>query len=830
MLLSNYFRINNAANPLVKHRFTRKAKWLMISRLNDAAFQVGALLLAAPDLASRATLIAGAIVEQIPDCACSIHRFVTTNPAEPWIAIGAAGPMTIEKSSFPSRGRLTQPLLADPPQAVIHAGSDIRREDYSHLHVARTIVSLAYIPLQHEGQLTGAVEIATFSEPLLSTDLQQIEPILELASPAILAAEDFEQQRQALLDSVHRISQLYDLEKSLNATLEFDVVTALIPEKVAAMLPCQAIHLWLFDGEDLRLFASHGEDGTVETGVTTQGKGEGFVADMAEEGEPLLIDDPEDERLALRNQTLDLESSTPPVRNALMVPLIQDEAEVGVLEAVNKDGDTFDEDDQFFLVSIAETVSSALKNASLMEAERKLEILKTLVRVSSEITSTLRLDRLLQIIVNSPQNVLPYERCAIALDNRGRLQLKAISGMASLPLGDVHVERLHDLVRWLSGEDEALHLRSHEDVESGSNDPELPAQVRRHFEETGFRALYSLPLVDDQGRLGLLLYESSEPDFLDVPHTEMIKVLAGQATVAIRNALLYREVPLIGVIEPLMMKKRALLSSRRSRWMTAGVVFECMLFLGFCPFPLRVAGDAVVAPQHLVTVAAPVDGNVAAVYAHEGQHVSAGEALGAMYDWQWRTDLAASEAKYQEAMLMMQNDLAHQSAQSGVDRTQAEYLRAEAARAQTRLDNAQLRSPIDGVVVTANLQNAAGKHLDAGDAFAQVLDLSNAVIQVAVPERDVILLRSGMAASIKLDSYPQRTWHDTVAVVSPVALPADGERNFIVEVPVPNSEAMLRAGMTGRAKILVGWKPVGYVLLRKPTLWVWQTLWNWIGW
>ena len=70
-----------------------------------------------------------------------------------------------------------------------------------------------------------------------------------------------------------------------------------------------------------------------------------------------------------------------------------------------------------------------------MHAERKLEILEALVQVSSEITSTLRLDRLLQIIVNSPQNVLRYELCAIALDNRGKLQLKAVSGLTSLPCG-----------------------------------------------------------------------------------------------------------------------------------------------------------------------------------------------------------------------------------------------------------------------------------------------------------------------------------------------------------------------------------------------------------
>ncbi len=71
--------------------------------------------------------------------------------------------------------------------------------------------------------------------------------IAELAGPAILASEEFERQRQDLLDSVHRMSQLYDLEKSLNATLEIDEVTTLAPEKTAAMLGCQAVHLWLFE-------------------------------------------------------------------------------------------------------------------------------------------------------------------------------------------------------------------------------------------------------------------------------------------------------------------------------------------------------------------------------------------------------------------------------------------------------------------------------------------------------------------------------------------------------------------------------------------------------
>ena len=509
---------------------------------------------------------------------------------------------------------------------------------------------------------------------------------------------------------------------------------------------------------------------------------------------------------------------------------MQDEAEVGVLEAVNRVDRPFDEDDQFLLSSMAETVSNALKNASLMLAERKLEILKVLVQVSSEITSTLRLDRLLQIIVNSPQTVLPYELCAIALDNRGRLQLKAVSGMARLPMGDPAVERVEQLVRWLSSEPDALHLRWHEGSESDESSG-LPPEVLDHFKETGYRALYSLPLTDDQGRVGVLVFESSDPEFLGVAQIEMIKVLAGQATVALRNALLYREVPLINLLEPLMQKRAALLrTTRRRRLVYAAAAAAVVLFLAFCPLPMRVAGEAVVEAQHLATVAAPVDGNVDKVYVHEGQRVAAGEVLGALNDWQWRTNLAAAEAKYQQALLEMEDDLAHGSARAGTDRANVNYLRSESAQARARLESAQLRSPIAGIVVTPNLENAAGEHLDAGAPFAQVLDLNSAVVRIAVPERDAGLLRSGQPAAIKLDSYPQRTWHDAVSVVSPQAVAGDGERTFSVEVPVPNGDAALHAGMSGKGKISIGFRPAGYVLLRRPALWFWQTLWNWIGW
>jgi RND family efflux transporter MFP subunit len=788
-------------------------------------YDFAALLFTASSTAARAGLVGATVVSQFPNCACILYRFVDGSSDAAWRSLGFAGEVSLEQVTLPSASPLLAPLLTGPEAAVTYSGAELRREDFAHLHVTRSVASICCLRLMTDGILFGATEILSFADALTPEDIEGLQPLLDIAAVALLRAEESEREKEHLLDSVYRLTQLYDLEKSLNATLDLDHVTALIPRKVLDILKCEAVHLWLFDGDVLTLKSTSGADATVYVGMTQQA-GEGYVGDAAEEGETLLIADPSDERLTLRNK----ESETP-VWTAMVVPLMQDEAEVGVLEAVNKvrenSSAAFDEDDEFFLTTIAETVSSALKNASLMYAERKLAILETLVHVSSEITSTLRLDRLLQIIVNSPQNVLPFERCAIALDTRGKLQLKAVSGLAHLPIGEARVEMLQGLVRWLSQQPEAIHLRLHE----GDASEQLPQEVASYFEATGYRALYALPLNDDQGRVGMLLYESSDPDFLDLPHTEMIKILAGQATVAIRNALLYREVPLISLLEPLMQRKQALLRTTRGRLLGFGLgAAAAALFLIFCPLPMRLTGVATIAPEHLVTVAAPVAGTVATVYVHEGQRVHAGQALASMNDLQWRTELTAAEARYRAAELTMEADLARGSAQAGEDRAQVEFLQAEAMRARNRIDNATMRSPIDGIVMTSSLEDAAGERLDAGAAFAQILDLRSAVVDVAIPQSEASLLEPGQTVSIKLNSYPQRSWHGAVDIVSPEAEPGDGVRTFAARVPLANADAALRTGMSGRGKIFIGYRPAGYVLLRGPALWAWQTLWNWFGW
>jgi hypothetical protein len=71
----------------------------MISPANDAAVEVGALLLSKPDAVSRASIIASVIVTQLPNCACAVHRFIQQDLEITWNVIGLAGDISPEPSA-----------------------------------------------------------------------------------------------------------------------------------------------------------------------------------------------------------------------------------------------------------------------------------------------------------------------------------------------------------------------------------------------------------------------------------------------------------------------------------------------------------------------------------------------------------------------------------------------------------------------------------------------------------------------------------------------------------------------------------------------------------
>jgi len=779
--------------------------------LPSADFAVA--LLARPGTHARAQLVARRVTDLLPGAAAVVY--VKTGAA--FNAIATSGEVKVA----------AQLRFSPAERVAILEGQALRRETFAHLDVRRTVESLTYLTLTSEEQVIGLLEVVSFEQSLPETALGPMEELRQIASTALSAAVAYEDEQNNLLQSVSRVTQMYDLEKVFNSTLEVHPLLQLVADKFQEVMHVQAVNVWMVDGDVIRLVNRAGHDPTTDLN-TIQSPGDGVAGDVSDNGETVLIQDPQDQRLCRRNA----ERSGTSVLSLLASALMDRESLVGVVEVINReDGAPFDDDDLFLLTSICQTANNALHNASLLQSERKLEVLETLVKVSHEITSTLDMDRVLQAVIKGARSVVAYDRAAIALEQRGNLVLKVVSGMTVINFSDPTVKLLKEMLEWASLSKEEIHVTQRVD----DIDVEREAsreKFRQYFQITGARTFFVLPLDDDQGRVGLLSLESRDPDFLTQAHMEVIRVLAAQTTVALRNASLYREVPFIGLLEPVLEKKRKFLAlEKRRRMLVLGAVAATIVFLAAFPIPMRLSGTAAVAPAHRARVTPTTEGVVKAVYVREGDTVGTGSILADLEDWDARAAVAAASAKYQSALADVNRALAaNESTEAGVQRVQADYWMAELKRLEEQLDKTHLRTPIAGVVSTPEVENLVGRHLAPADTFAEVIDVEKSLVDVAIDERDVGLLAPGQPATVKLDSFPLETFRGQVEVVSPLGVVENDEKIFYARVLVLNERRLIRTGMQGRGKVGAGWRPAGYVLFRRPAMWIYSKLWSWFGW
>ncbi len=767
------------------------------------------------------------MADLLAESAVNVYTIGEIDGTSYWIPKATFGDATIHEQTIALDSGLLA-ILQEDASPVIHKGKEIKREDYPHIDTRRTLLSLCYIPLIHKELLVGTLEILSFEEELSEDAITAMGPAAGVAAAAIGAAQTYEEERHGTFSSITRLSQLYDLEKVFSSTLEMQELLPLIGSKFSEILQCQAVNIWLLlPDENVELMHQAGEDPTSFKGQVLK-PNEGIAGTISDDGEPVCISDTNDERLLERNQA----APESPATTLIAAAIMDKAALVGVVEVVNKlDGSAFDDDDLFTLSSLTETASTALHNAGLLMAERKVEILETLNTVSHEITSTLNMERMLQTIVNAPQAVIPYERAAIVLEQRGKFKLSAISGLTEFNADAPDIAPLNEILQWAALSEETLHVRQHGD-EIDSEREQTRAKFKKYFAEAGMRGFYARPLNDDTGRVGMYALESSDPDFLGPAHIEILELLAGQATVALRNAQMYKEVPFISVLEPVLVRKRkfmAMEKRRRTLLLVLGAV--AVFFLVACPLPFRVDGTALVRPGRRAQVQPATEGVVGKVFVREGENVKKGQVLAEMEAWELRSALAGVQAKYETALLQMNRALAaNDGTEAGAQQVHAEYWRAELERAHDALDKAQLRSPIDGVVATPQVESFTGRKLQPGDPFAEVVDTSQATVDVAVDDVDAGLVKVGQAAVIKLNSYPMRTYHGGVGILSPKAEFLHDAPVFYARVILPNSDGSLRSGMEGRGKVRIGWYPAAYVFFRRPLLWAYSKIWYWLGW
>ncbi len=217
--------------------------------------------------------------------------------------------------------------------------------------------------------------------------------------------------------------------------------------------------------------------------------------------------------------------------------------------------------------------------------------------------------------------------------------------------------------------------------------------------------------------------------------------------------------------------------------------------------------------DHTARVFSPVTGRVARLVASPEQRVAAGATLALLDSPDFgqaqadanraATDLANSERTLARTRALFEHGAA---ARKEVEAAEADAARArvESERARRRLalyggslgavdQRFALRSPLGGVVVERTLNPGQEVRSDATAPFFTVSDPSRLWVLLDITERDVSLVRPGMALSLRTAAWPDRTFSGRIEVVGSSLDPAT--RTVKARGSVPNPGGLLKAEM-----------------------------------
>lgn len=257
------------------------------------------------------------------------------------------------------------------------------------------------------------------------------------------------------------------------------------------------------------------------------------------------------------------------------------------------------------------------------------------------------------------------------------------------------------------------------------------------------------------------------------------------------------------------------------------------------PLIVTVSATGTLQPQDQVDVGAQISGPVDQVYADYNDHVKKGQLLAVINTDQIRAQLAQAQAAQNSARADVANNQATVDltlklrdraqglfkvggmSQQDLETAEANYQRALASVAkskadvdsagaqaslyQTQLQFAQVRSPIDGVVLDRKISKGqtVAAAFQTPVLFTLASDLSTMQLQVDIDEADVGAIREGQNATFTVDAYPQREFMARLTSVRNSPKTTNGVVTYQGILTVDNKSMLLRPGMTANADITV---------------------------
>lgn len=146
---------------------------------------------------------------------------------------------------------------------------------------------------------------------------------------------------------------------------------------------------------------------------------------------------------------------------------------------------------------------------------------------------------------------------------------------------------------------------------------------------------------------------------------------------------------------------------------------------------------------------------------------------------------------------------------------------------QEEIERTNLVMPIDGYIVTLNLDHMVGLYLDEGDYFATAENDEYVRLEIKIPESDIADVVPGADVRFKVWAYGDQLFYGKVSEIARVALEEDYGEVVAVIIVILNTDQLLKSGMTGFGKVDGGSKIVFVAFTRMLARFFTIEMWSW---
>jgi HlyD family secretion protein len=155
-------------------------------------------------------------------------------------------------------------------------------------------------------------------------------------------------------------------------------------------------------------------------------------------------------------------------------------------------------------------------------------------------------------------------------------------------------------------------------------------------------------------------------------------------------------------------------------------------------------------------------------------------------------------------------DTNYETAKASVSAAKAQVAQADAAlkNAQTNLGYTRIVSPVDGTVVSRNVDvgQTVAASFQTPTLFTIAQDLTKMQIDTSVDEADIGKLKVGQEVEFTVDAYADNTFKGKVGQVRIAPITVQNVVTYDVVVTVDNSDIKLKPGMTANVSVITAEK------------------------